>query len=249
MSTLKNKVALVTGASKGIGAGIAKALAAAGASVAVNYSSSREGADRVVSEITAAGGQAVAVGGSVAHEADVRRIVEETIGAFGQLDILVNNAGVFRFGAFAETTVEEFRHHYDINVLGPILATREALKHIGPEGGSIINISSVVGIRPFPNGLIYSSTKGALNNLTYGLSLELAPRKIRVNSVSPGYTETEGAIGTGLYTEEGVKQINSTTPLGRVGRPDDIADVVVFLASDAARWITGEDIKVSGGLR
>lgn len=246
---LTNKVAVVTGASKGIGAGIAKALAAEGASVVVNYSSSKEGADRVVAEITAAGGKAIAVGGSVAKAADVQRLFEETIGTYGQLDILVNNAGVFRFGPIADTTEEEYRFHYDINVLGPILVTKEALKHFGSNGGSVINISSVAGSSPFPTGLIYCSTKGALNNLTAGLALELAPRKIRVNAISPGYTETEGAQGTGLFNEEGVKHINSITPLGRVGLPSDIAPAVVFLASDDSAWITGEDIQVSGGVK
>lgn len=244
---LTNKVAVVTGASKGIGAGIAKALAAEGASVVVNYSSSKEGADRVVAEITAAGGKAIAVGGSVAKAADVQRLFEETIGTYGQLDILVNNAGVFRFGAIADTTEEEYRFHYDINVLGPILATKEALKHFGPEGGSIVNISSVVATSPFPNALIYSSTKGALHNLTAGLALELAPRKIRVNSISPGYTKTEGV--TGLFDEDSLKHIHATTPLGRVGLPEDIAPAVVFLASADSAWITGVDIKVSGGLK
>lgn len=249
MSKLNGKVAVVTGASKGIGAGIAKALAAEGASVVVNYASSKEGADRVVKDIVAAGGKAVAIGGSVAKAEDVQRLFADTITAYGRLDVLVNNAGVFRFGEFATTAANDYQWHYDVNVLGPILATQEALKHFGPEGGSIVNISSVVGTSPFPGGVIYSSTKGALDNLTKGLALELAPRKIRVNAVSPGYTATEGASGLEFFNEEGLKQIAATTPLGRAGQPEDIAPVVVFLASDASAWVTGENIKAAGGLR
>jgi 3-oxoacyl-[acyl-carrier protein] reductase len=247
MARLANKVAIVTGASKGIGAGIAKALAAEGASVVVNYASSRAGADKVVAEIKNAGGKAVAVQGDVSKKEDVKKLFAETKAAFGKLDVLVNNAGVYEFASLAEVTLESYNRHYNINVLGPILATQEALKYFPDSGGSVINISSVVGTRPFAGATIYSSTKGALDNLSRGLALELAPKKIRVNVVSPGYTLTEGVDG--IFDEAALKKISAETPLGRPGKPEDIAPTVVFLASDESAWLTGEVINASGGLR
>jgi 3-oxoacyl-[acyl-carrier protein] reductase len=244
---LAGKVALVTGASKGIGAGIAGGLAEAGASVVVNYARDRAGADRVVAEITRKGGKAVAVQGDVSKAADVKRLFAEAVRAFGRLDVLVNNAGVYRFGPLESITEEEFHRHYDTNVLGPILAVQEALKHFGPEGGSVINISSVVGSSPWPQAALYSSTKAAVDNLTRGLALELAARKVRVNAVAPGTTESEGT--SDLFEGDEVKKVIASTPLGRVGTPADIARVVVFLASDDSAWVTGEIIRASGGLK
>jgi 3-oxoacyl-[acyl-carrier protein] reductase len=241
---LAGKVAVVTGASKGIGAGIARGLAEARASVVVNYASDRAGADRVVAEITRRGGQVVAVQGDVSKAADVKRLFAEAVRAFGRLDILVNNAGVYRFGPFESITEEEFRRHYDINVLGTILAVQEALEHFGAEGGSVINISSIVSTAPWPQAVLYSSTKAAIDNLTRGLALELAPRKVRVNAVT---TESEGT--SDLFEGDDVKQVIASTPLGRVGTPADIARVVVFLASDDSAWVTGEVIRASGGLK
>jgi 3-oxoacyl-[acyl-carrier protein] reductase len=199
MSRLSNKVAIVTGASKGIGGGIATALGAAGARVAVNYSSDREGAERVAQAITDNGGEAIAVGADVSKAADVARLFKEVDSAFGRLDVLVNNAGVFRFGAFAEITEESFHLHYKINVLGAILTVQEAIKRFGSDGGSIINLSSIVGSHPVPGALLYASTKGAIETLTGGLALELAPHKIRVNAIAPGHTETEGNIAAGTF--------------------------------------------------
>jgi 3-oxoacyl-[acyl-carrier protein] reductase len=244
---LAGKVAVVTGASKGIGAGIARGLAEAGASVVVNYASDRAGADRVVAEVVGGGGKAVAVQGDVSKAADVKRLFAEAVRAFGRLDILVNNAGVYKFGPFESLTEEEFHRHYDVNVLGPILAVQEALKHFGPEGGSVINISSVLGSAPWPQAALYSSTKAAIDNLTRGLALELAPRKVRVNAVAPGTTESEGT--SDLFEGDEVKKVIASTPLGRVGTPADIARVVVFLASDDSAWVTGEIIRASGGLK
>lgn len=249
MSTnLEGKVAIVTGASKGIGAAIAKDLANAGAKVAINYSSDKAGADKTVSEITAKGGKAVAVQGSVANTDDVKRIFDETKAAFGQLDIVVNNAGVYKFDAVQDVTAEEFNRQFHTNVLGPIYTTAEALKHFPETGGSIINISSVIAVSSSPNTAVYASTKGALDTLTKTLALELAPKKIRVNTVSPGITETEGTHTAGVIGSEFETQLIATTPLGRVGQPQDIAGIVTFLASDAAGWITGQRINASGGL-
>jgi len=245
---LAGKVAIVTGASKGIGAGIARSLAAAGAAVTVNYASSREGADVVVNEIKAKGGNAVAVHGSVANAADVKRIFDETVAAFGHVDIVVNNAGVFQFDAVEAVTADEFNRQFSINVLGPILTTQEALKHFPESGGNIINISSVVSITPGPNSSVYSSTKGAVDTLTKALALELAPRNIRVNVVAPGFTETEGTVTAGILGSDFERTIVANTPLARAGQPDDIAKVVTFLASDDAAWLTGERISASGGL-
>jgi 3-oxoacyl-[acyl-carrier protein] reductase len=248
MSKLINKVAVVTGASKGIGAGIAKALGAAGASVVVNYSSSREGADKTVAEITANGGKAVAIQGDVSKSEDVERLFKETSNAFGEVDVLVNNAAVFSFAPLENVTEDEFHRQFNTNVLGPILATREAAKHFGKNGGSVINISSVVGTSPVPNSVIYSATKAAIENATRTLALELAPRNVRVNAVAPGPVQTEGFEAAGLSGDFADKVI-SETPLKRIGQPKDIADVVVFLASEDSSWITGERLTVAGGLR
>ena len=248
MSRLSSKVAIVTGASKGIGAGIATALADAGARVAVNYSSDQEGADRVAQAITKNGGEAIVVGANVSKAADVARLFKEVDSAFGRLDILVNNAGVFRFGAVTEITEESFHLHYDINVLGVILTVQEAIKRFGAAGGSIINLSSIVGSHPVAGALLYASTKGAIETLTRGLALELAPRGIRVNAISPGHTETEGNAAAGTFEGEAGAALAAQTPLGRLGRVTDIAPLAVFLASDESAWITGEIIRAAGGL-
>lgn len=249
MSKLKGKVAIVTGASKGIGAAIAKSLGSEGASVVVNYSSSKDGADRVVAEITAAGGKAIAVQGDTSRAADVQRLFEETNKTFGQLNVLVNNAGVFEFAPLEAVTEDEFHREFNINVLGPILTTRESLKYFGPDGGSVINISSVVSDNPPPNSVVYSATKGALDTVTRSLAQELGPRKIRVNTLAPGGTETEGTHRVGVMGSDFEKQIVAGTPLGRFGQPEDIAKVAVFLASDDSGWLTGDRISASGGYR
>jgi 3-oxoacyl-[acyl-carrier protein] reductase len=249
MSELTGKVAIVTGASKGIGAGIAKRLGAAGAAVVVNYSSSREGADRVVAEITGKGGKAIAVQGDVSKAADVQRIFAETKRVFGTPNVLVNNAGVFAFAPLEAVTEDEFHREFNTNVLGPILTIQEALKHFGPEGGSVINISSVVSTGAVPNSVVYSATKGAVDSIARVLGKELGARNIRVNTIAPGGVETEGTHSIGMVDSDFGKQIVADTPLGRLGQPDDIARVAVFLASDNARWLTGERITASGGLR
>ena len=249
MKKLQGKVAIVTGASKGIGARIARNFAAEGASVVVNYASSREGADRVVAAITADGGRAVAVQGDVAKSADIQRLFAEATKAYGPTDILVNNAGVFAFGPLADVTEAEFHREFDINVLGTILASQAAAAQFGPEGGSIINVSSVVGANPPPDSVIYSATKGAVDTITRQLASELGPRRIRVNAIAPGGTETEGTHTAGIIGSDFEKQIVAGTPLGRLGQPDDIAKVAVFLASDDAAWVTGERITVAGGFR
>jgi 3-oxoacyl-[acyl-carrier protein] reductase len=248
MSRLFNKVAIVTGASKGIGAGIATALGAAGARVAVNYSSDREGAERVARAITDKGGVAIALRGDVSNAADVARLFNEVHLALGRLDVLVNNAGVFRFGAFTEITEESFHLHYNINVLGAILTAQEAVKRFGGDGGSIINLSSIVGSHPVAGVLLYASTKGAIETLTRGMALELAPRKIRVNAIAPGHTETEGNAAAGTFERGAGDVLAGKTPLGRLGRVTDIAPLAVFLASDESAWITGEVIRAAGGL-
>jgi 3-oxoacyl-[acyl-carrier protein] reductase len=248
VSRLSNKVAIVTGASKGIGAGIATAFGAAGASVAVNYSSDREGAERVAQAITDSGGKAIAVRGDVSKAADVARLFTEVDSAFGRLDILVNNAGVFRFGGVAEITEQSFHLHYNINVLGAILMVQEAIKRFGADGGSVINISSIVGSHPVPGAILYASTKAAIETLTKGLALELGPRKIRVNAISPGHTETEGNVAAGTFEGGTGAALAGKTPLGRLGRVTDIAPLAVFLASDESAWITGEVIRAAGGL-
>ena len=251
MSRLDGKVALVTGASKGIGAGIAKGLAAAGASVAVNYASDRGGAEAVVAAITASGGRAIAVPGDVSKSADVARLFVETKAAYGALDVLVNNAGVYQSGPLEAMTEEEFHREFNTNVLGPLLMIREAVKHFGPRGGSVINIGSVASHLTPPNFSIYAATKSALDAITRVLAKELGPRQIRVNSINPGATATEGAraagvIGVGSDYE---KQMIAMTPLGRIGQPSDIAPTAVFLASDESGWVTGEIICASGGWR
>jgi 3-oxoacyl-[acyl-carrier protein] reductase len=249
MGELEGKVAIVTGASKGIGAAIAKGLSAAGAAVVVNYASSREGADRVVAEITGKGGRAVAVQGDVAKAADVRRLFEETQRAFGTLDVLVNNAGVYQLEPIESVVEDAFHRQFNTNVLGPILAIQEAVKHFGPKGGSVINISSVASTSAPPNSVVYSATKGALDAVTLVLAKELGPRRIRVNTIAPGGVETEGVHAAGLMGSDFEKQVVAGTPLGRFGQPEDIAGVAVFLASDAAGWVTGERISASGGFR
>ncbi|UYW29696.1 SDR family oxidoreductase [Methylorubrum extorquens] len=248
MSKLAGKVAVVTGASKGIGAAIAKALAKDGAAVVVNYASSKAGADAVVGAITAAGGRAVAVQADVSQAAQARGLVEAAVQQFGRLDVLVNNSGVYEFAAIEEVTEEHYRRIFDVNVLGALLATQAASKHLG-EGGSIINISSVVTDVLMPTSAVYSGTKGALNAISGVLANELAPRKIRVNVVSPGYVVTEGTHTAGIAGSEMEAGLVAQTPLGRSGQPDDIAGVVAFLASDDARWVTGEVINASGGVR
>ncbi len=249
MGKLQGKVAIVTGASKGIGAGIAKAFAAEGAAVTVNYASSREGADKVVAEIAGRGGSAIAVGGDVSKEADVKTLFEETQMAFGRVDILVNNAGVYRFAPLEEVTEADYRRHFDINVLGPLLTMKEALKHFPAQGGSIINVSSVAAFSPTPTASVYSGTKGALDTISLVLAHELGARNVRVNSLNPGMIETEGVHTLGVIGGDFEKAIVAKTPLQRVGQPDDIAKVAVFLASDDAGWITGERVTASGGLR
>jgi len=248
MNRLKDKVALITGASKGIGTGIATAFAADGASVAVNYSSDRRGADRVAQSIVDGGGKAIAVGADVSRRTEVARMFREIDSAFGRLDVLVNNAGIFRFSTVENITDESFYAHYSINVLGSILTVQEAVKRFGPAGGSIINLSSIVGSHPVAGAVLYASTKGALETLTKGLALELAPRKIRVNAIAPGHTETEGNVAAGTFAGGAGAVLAEKTPLGRLGRVRDITPLAVFLASDESAWITGEVIRASGGL-
>ena len=249
MGQLTGKVAVVTGASKGIGAGIAKALAAEGAAVVVNFASSKEGACRVVEEIIEQGGRAFAVQGDVANAADVKKLFEETKKAFGALDVLVNNAGVFQFFPLEAVTEDEFHRQFNTNVLGPILTTKEALDYFGPEGGSVINIGSVASTAAPPQSVVYSATKGALDTVTRALAKELAGRKIRVNSINPGGVVTEGAVSLGIIGGDFERQMVSQTPLGRMGQPEDIAQIAVFLASPSSGWMTGDLISASGGFR
>lgn len=249
MSVLNGKTAIVTGASKGIGAAIARSLAKAGAAVVVNYASDKAGAEKAVADISAAGGKAVAVHGDVSKEADVIRLFEEAEKAFGRPDVLVNNAGVYQFAPIEEVTAEHFHRHFDINVLGALLATREAVKRFGDDGGVVINVSSLASQVAVPGASVYSATKGAMDVLTRVHAAELGPRKIRVNSLNPGAVETEGTHAAGVIGSDLEKQMVAQTPLGRIGQPDDIADVAVFLASDASRWITGQTINASGGAR
>lgn len=246
---LAGQVAIVTGASKGIGASIAEHLAAAGAAVVVNYSSSKAGADKVVAEITRQGGKAVAVQANLSQPAEIERLFTETIKAFGKLDILVNNAGIYEFAPLENVTPELFHKQFDLNVLGLLLASQQAAKHFDPAGGSIVNISSVVATLAPPNTSIYSGTKAAVNAITRSLAQELGPRKIRVNAINPGMVETEGAHSAGITDSDFRKTIEAQTPLGRIGQPHDIAPAVVFLASSEAAWITGETLYISGGLR
>ena len=247
MSNLTGKVAVVTGASKGIGAAIAESLAAAGASVVVNYASSKAGADTVVSAITAAGGKAVAVGGDVSKAAQVEGIIDAAIKNYGRLDILVNNSGVYEFAPIEAITEEHFHKQFNVNVLGLLLVTQAAAKHIG-EGGSIINIgSAITRLKPAATA-VYTATKGAVDMITSVLAKELGPKKIRVNSINPGLVETEGTHTAGVMASDMEKGMVAQTPLGRTGQPGDIASVAVFLASDDSQWITGELLPVSGGL-
>jgi 3-oxoacyl-[acyl-carrier protein] reductase len=248
MSKLKDKVAIVTGASKGIGAGIAKALAAEGAAVVVNYSSSKEDADRVVAGIVQKGGKAIAVQGDVAKASDVRRIFAETKKAYGRLDVLVNNAGVYQFAPLEEITEEQFHRQFNTNVLGLILASQEAAKHFNGEG-NIINIGSTISKLTPPATAVYTATKGAVDAVTRVLAKELGPRNIRVNSINPGMVETEGVRAAGFIGSDFQKQSEKQTPLGRIAQPEDIAPVAVFLASADSGWLTGETVLASGGLR
>ncbi|MFM0219797.1 MULTISPECIES: glucose 1-dehydrogenase [Paraburkholderia] len=248
MSNLSGKVAVVTGASKGIGAAVAKTLAANGASVVVNYASSKSGADKVVEAITSAGGKALAVKGDVSKIADAKELVDASIKAFGRIDILVNNAGVYEFGPLEAVTEAQFHKMFDINVLGLLLVTQAAAPHLA-EGGSIINIGSgVTAITP-PQTAVYTATKGAVDAITGVLANEFGPRQIRVNTVSPSLTETDGTHSAGMLASDFEAGIVAQTPLGRLGQPQDIADVVAFVASDDARWVTGERISAGGGLR
>ena len=249
MGKLVGKVAVVTGASKGIGADIAKGLAKEGASVVVNYASSKEGADRVVAEITGKGGKAIAVQGDVSKAADVQRLFAETKKAFGKLDILVNNAGVYQFAPLAEFTEEQFHQMFNTNVLGLLLATQEAVKHFPAEGGSIINIGSTSSSLNVPTTVIYTATKGAVDSITAVLSKELGPKKIRVNSINPGMVETEGVRAAGFIGSDFQTHFESQTPLGRIAQPEDITPIAVFLASSDSGWLTGETLLASGGLR
>ncbi|WP_254412460.1 SDR family NAD(P)-dependent oxidoreductase [Dyadobacter diqingensis] len=248
MSSLKGKVAIITGASKGIGAGIAKRFAAAGADVVVNYATSKEGADAVVKQIKDEGGSALAVQGDVGNAADVKRLFEETKTAFGKLDILVNNAGTFKFEPLEAVTEEIFHWQFNTNVLGPILTIQESVKYFDKDGGSIINISSIASVNPVLNSVVYAASKSAVDALTYALAKELGPKKIRVNAIAPGGVETEGTHQAGIMDGPD-KVMAAATPLGRFGQPDDIARVAVFLASEDASWVTGERITVSGGFK
>ena len=248
MGKLADKVAVVTGASKGIGAAIAKALAAEGAAVVVNYAASRRDAEMVVAEITGTGGKAVAVQGDVSKSRDVERLFADTINSFGRIDILVNNAGIYRFAPIETVTEDDFHQHFNINVLGVVLATKEAIKHFRPDGGSIINLSTAVTRNPPPGASVYVASKSAIEAITRVLAKELGPRKIRVNAISPGEVETEGTRSAGIVGSDFEKQMLQQTPLGRVGQPEDIAPVAVFLASDDARWVTGEILAASGGM-
>jgi len=249
MKKLTNKVAVVTGASKGIGAEIAKSLASEGAAVIVNYASAKEGAEKIVADIVANGGRALAVQGDVAKQADVDRIFAAAHNTFGGVDVLVNNAGVYQFGAIEDVTVEEFNRQFNTNVLGLLLVTKSAVKSFGEKGGSIINISSTVTRITPPGSSIYTATKGAVDSITQVLSKELGARKIRVNSINPGIVETEGTHTAGFIGSDFHKNAVNSTPLGRTGQPNDIAPIAVFLASDDSRWLTGETIIASGGVR
>src|SRR5262245_41880803 len=246
---LAGKVAVVTGASKGIGASIAKHLADEGAAVVVNYASSKEGADRVVADIRSRGGRAVAVQANVAKKAEIERLFAEAKKAFGTLDILVNNAGIYEFSPIESVTEDHFHKQFNLNVLGLILTSQEAAKHFDPTGGSIINISSIVSTYAPAYASVYSATKAAVDAVTKSLAKELGPRKIRVNSINPGMVETEGVHAAGIAESDMRRQTEAQTPLGRIGQPQDIAPAAVFLASADAAWITGETLYITGGLR
>jgi 3-oxoacyl-[acyl-carrier protein] reductase len=246
---LKGKVAVVTGASKGIGAGIAKELASEGASVVVNYASAKQDADRVVDEISKRGGKAVAVQGNVSKKAEVERLFAEAEKAFGKIHILVNNAGVYEFVPLEEVTEQQFHKMFDTNVLGMLLATQQALNHFSADGGSIINIGSLASSLTPPTAVVYNATKGAVDAITRTLAKELGPRKIRVNSINPGMVVTEGVVAGGFTESDFRKIVESQTPLGRIGQPDDIAPAAVFFASEDSKWITSETLLIAGGLR
>ena len=246
---LEGKVAVVTGASKGIGASIAKALADEGASVVVNYASSKPGADRVVAEITGRGGKAIAVQGDVSKQAHIERLFSEGKKTFGRLDILVNNAGVYEFAPLEEVTEDLFHRQFNLNVLGLLLTTKEAVKHMGAEGGSIINIGSGASSMRPPNSTVYTGTKAAVDAITGVLAKELGPRGIRVNSISPGMIETEGVHAAGFVGSDFQKMVETQAPLGRMGQPDDISPTAVYLASSDSKYMTGETLLVAGGLR
>ena len=248
MGKLSNQVAVVTGASKGIGAAISKALAAEGASVIVNYSSSKQGADRVVQEIVSHGGKAIAVQADVSKQADIARLFAETKKAYGKLDILVNNAGVYEFAPLDGVTEDHFKRHFGLNVLGLLLTTKEAVKLIGPEGGSIINVGSGVSTILPPNSSVYTATKASVDAITGVLAKELGPRKIRVNSINPGMIETEGVHAAGFADGDFRKWVESQSPLARIGQPDDIAPTAVYLASSDSKYLTGEVVRVTGGI-
>jgi 3-oxoacyl-[acyl-carrier protein] reductase len=249
MGRLQGKVAIVTGASKGLGAQIAKHFAAEGASVVVNYASSKKDGDRVVSEIVADGGRALAVGANVAKKDEVEKLFAEADEAFGQLDVLVNNAGIYEFRPLEAITEEHYRKQFDLNVLGLIFATQQAARRFGDKGGSIINLSSIVSLSPQPGGSMYAATKGAVDALTRSLARELGARKIRVNTLHPGLIPTEGVAATGTWAEDRMDYLKKVTPLGRLGTPSDIAAAAVFFASDESSFITGEGIVLSGGFR
>jgi len=246
---LNGKVAVVTGASKGIGAGIAKQFASEGASVVVNYASAKSGADRVVDEISKAGGKAVAVQANVAKKSEVERLFGDAEKAFGKIDFVVNNAGFYEFVPLEDTTEQQFHRMFDTNVLGMLLVTQEALKHFNSNGGSIINIGSLASSLTPPTAVVYNATKGAVDAITHTLAKELGPRKIRVNSVNPGMVITEGATAGGFTEGDFRKALEAQTPLGRIGQPDDIAPAAVFFASDDSKWVTGETLIIAGGLR
>jgi 3-oxoacyl-[acyl-carrier protein] reductase len=248
MNRLKNKVAVITGASKGIGASIAKHFAAEGAKVVVNYASSKEGAEKVVKEITDNGGIAISVQGDISNEADVIRLFEEAIHAYGAVDVLVNNAGIYNYEPIEAVSLASIQAHLNINVLGAVLSIREAVKSFGNKGGNIINISSVAGKVPMATGSVYSASKAALDAVTIALSKEFSGRNIRINSILPGSIETEGTHSTGIMGSDFEKLLIEKTPLGRIGQPEDVAKVAVFLASQEGAWITGEKIAVSGGI-
>jgi len=246
---LSGKIAVITGASKGIGAGIAKELAREGAAVVVNYASAKQDADRVVDEISKAGGKAIAVQASVAKKADVEKLFADAEKAFGKIDVVVNNAGLYEFVPLEQVTEQQFHRMFDTNVLGMLLATQEALKHFNPDGGSIINIGSIVSVLTPPTGVVYNATKAAVDAITRTLAKELGPRKIRVNAIRPGMVITEGVITAGIHESDMRTMVESQTPLGRIGKPDDIAPAAVFFASDDSKWITGETLLIAGGLR